>query len=113
VLGVIDTELAAMAAEPPSRAEVEKAKAIAETDFWTSLVDVDGKAEALGHYEIALGDFRKVNALAERLAQVTAEDVARVVREYLRPERRTIVIAEPENGGEDAGDGDEDEGEGE
>lgn len=97
ILGVIDTELAAMAASPPSRAEVEKAKAIAETDFWTSLVDVDGKAEALGHYEIALGDFRKVNALAERLAQVTAEDVARVVREYLRPERRTIVIAEPED----------------
>lgn len=112
VLGVIDAELAVMAASPPSRAEVEKAKAIAETDFWTSLVDVDGKAEALGHYEIALGDFRKVNALAERLAQVTAEDVARVVREYLRPERRTVVIAEPEDGGDDDGDADEGEGEG-
>ncbi len=59
-------------------------------------MDVDGKAEALGHYETALGDFRKVTALAERLAAVTADDVARVVRAYLRPERRTIVIAEPE-----------------
>lgn len=97
ILGVIDQELAQMAEQPPARAEVEKAKAIAETDFWTSLVDVDGKAEALGHYEIALGDFRKVNTLAERLAQVSVEDVARVVRTYLRPERRTIVIAEPEN----------------
>lgn len=111
ILSVIDAELAAMAASPPSRAEVEKAKAIAETDFWTSLVDVDGKAEALGHYEVSLGDFRKVNVLADRLAQVTAEDVARVVREYLRPERRTIVIAEPEDGegdleGEADGEGD-------
>jgi zinc protease len=96
ILAIVDGELASMAANPPSKAEVEKAKAIAETDFWTSLVDVDGKAEALGHYEIALGDFRKVNALAERLAAVTAEDVARVVRTYLLPERRTIVIAEPE-----------------
>lgn len=113
ILAVIDAELAAMAASPPSRAEVEKAKAIAETDFWTSLVDVDGKAEALGHYEIALGDFRKVNALAERLAQVTAEDVARVVREYLRPERRTIVIATPEDPGEEGGADDEDEDDGE
>jgi predicted Zn-dependent peptidase len=89
-----------MIATPPLRAEVEKAKAIAETDFWTSLVDLDGKAEALGHYETALGDFRKVNAIAERLAAVTAEDVARVVQVYLRPERRTIVIAEPEPDGE-------------
>ena len=96
VLALIDAELAAMAARPPSRAEVEKAKALAETDFWTALVDVDGKAEALGHYETALGDFRRVTALAERLAAVTVDDVARAVRAHLRPERRTIVIAEPE-----------------
>lgn len=100
ILAVIDEELRLMATTPPSAAEVEKAKAIAETDFWTSLVDIDGKAEALGHYEIALGDFRKVNTIAERLAQVTVDDVARVVRTYLVPERRTIVIAEPEAGAE-------------
>jgi zinc protease len=99
VLGVIDAELAAMAKDPPSKAEVEKAKAIAETDFWTSLVDVDGKAEALGHYETALGDFRKVNQLAERLAAVTADDVARVVRSTLVPAHRTVVIAQPEDPG--------------
>src|SRR3954466_8970450 len=80
ILGSIDHELAAMAEQPPLAAEVEKAKAIAETDFWTSLVDVDGKAEAIGHYETALGDFRKVNTIAERLAAVTTEDVARCVR---------------------------------
>lgn len=96
VLALIDGELAAMAERPPARAEVEKAKALAETDFWTALVDVDGKAEALGHYETALGDFRKVTAIAERLAAVSVDDVARVLRGHLRPERRTIVIAEPE-----------------
>ena len=105
VLGVIDAELAEMAKNPPTKAEVEKAKAIAETDFWSSLVDVDGKAEALGHYETALGDFRKVSQIAERLAAVTAEDVARVVRSTLIPAHRTVVIAQPEN--PDADDGDE------
>lgn len=105
ILALCDAELAAMAAEPPARAEVEKAKALAETDFWTALVDVDGKAEALGHYETALGDFRKVTAIAERLAAVTVDDVARVVRAYLRPERRTIVIAEPEPHDDEADDG--------
>lgn len=105
ILSIVDDELGRIAANPPSRAEVEKAKAIAETDFWTALVDVDGKAEALGHYETALGDFRKVTAIAERLASVTAEDVARVIRTYLASERRTVVIAEPEHPGHD----DEDE----
>ena len=98
ILGVIDAEVAALV-ERPSAAlagEVAKAKALAETDFWTALVDVDGKAEALGHYETALGDFRKLGAIAERLASVTADDVARVIRGYLLPARRTIVIAEPE-----------------
>ena len=96
----IDRELAALIEKPPTATEVEKAKALAETDFWSALVDVDGKAEALGHYETALGDFRKVNQIAERLAAVTVEDVARSVRSYLRPEQRTIVIAEPETGGD-------------
>jgi zinc protease len=112
IVAQIDRELAAMAEQPPHHAEVEKAKAIAETDFWTSLVDVDGKAEALGHYETALGDFRKVNAMAQRLAAVTDDDVARCVRSYLRTERRTVVIAEPElSGGHGDGD-DDDDGEG-
>ena len=104
ILAIIDEELAQMIAKPPLAAEVEKAKALAETDFWSALVDVDGRAEALGHYETALGDFRKVNTIAQRLAEVTADDVARVVRTYLRPERRTIVIATPE---EDVEDGDD------
>src|SRR5437763_1955199 len=70
--------------------------ALAETDCWSALVDLDGRAEALGHYETALGDFRKLDAIAQRLTAVTAADVARVAREYLMPARRTIVIAEPE-----------------
>jgi zinc protease len=101
IIAEIDRELAAMAEQPPTAAEVEKAKALAETDFWSALVDVDGKAEALGHYETALADFRKLGAIAERLAAVTAEDVARVVRHYLRASQRTIVVAEPEPDADD------------
>jgi zinc protease len=96
IIQTIDREINSLIENPPTATEVEKAKALAETDFWSSLVDVDGKAEALGHYETALGDFRRVNVIAERLTQVTADDVARVVRAYLLPTRRTIVIAEPE-----------------
>jgi zinc protease len=106
ILASIDREIAALVEAPPSAAEVEKAKALAETDFWSGLADVDGKAEALGHYETALGDFRRLSAIAERLTAVTAEDVARAVRTYLVPAHRTIVIAEPED--PDADDDDDD-----
>jgi zinc protease len=96
IVHTIDGELVALIEHPPGRDEVEKAKTLAETDFWSALVDVDGKAEQLGHFETALGDFRRLGVLAERLTAVTAEDVARVARNYLLPARRTIVIAEPE-----------------
>ena len=67
IIATIDAEIKSLIENPPTANEVEKAKALAETDFWSSLVDVDGKAEALGHYETALGDFRRVNVIAERL----------------------------------------------
>jgi zinc protease len=105
VIASIDREIAALVEQPPSPAEVEKAKALAETDLWSSLADVDGKAEALGHYETTLGDFRRLDTIVERLESVTAADVARAVRAYVVPSRRTIVIAEPED--DDEADDDE------
>jgi len=108
VIAEIDRELAALREHPPSAAEVDKAKALAETDFWSALVDVDGKAEALGHYETALGDFRWLGVIAERLTAVTVDDVAHVVRSYLVPAHRTIVIAEPDEAAEQADDDDGD-----
>src|SRR5688572_14410982 len=108
VLTEIDAELADLAATPPSAAELAKARNLAETDFWTGLADVDGKAEALGHHEVALGDFRSLTTLAERLAAVTAEDIARVAAQRLVSSRRSVVIAEPDP---DAGEADDDEGE--
>jgi zinc protease len=105
IVEAIDREIAGLVEQAPNAAEVDKAKALAETDFWSGLVDVDGKAEALGHYETALGDFRRLDTIAARLTAVTADDVARVVRTYLTPARRTIVIAEPEADGDDTEDG--------
>jgi zinc protease len=103
----IDQVIDAMAEAPPAAGELAKAKNLVETDFWAGLLDADGKAEALGHHETALGDFRSLTTLAGRLAAVTAEDVTRVVRTYLRRDRRSIVIAEPEpdDDGEDGEDG--------
>lgn len=104
IIETIDREIADLVRNPPDSAEVEKAKALAETDFWSALTDVDGKAEAFGHYETTLGDFRRLGTIAERLAAVTTDDVARVIRGYLVATRRTVVIAEPESSDEDSQD---------
>jgi zinc protease len=101
VLAELDLAIATLRAAPPTDAELTKAKNLVETDFWTTLTDADGKAEALGHHEIALGDFRSVFTLAERLEKVTADDVVRVARRYLEARARSVVIAEPDP---DAGD---------
>ncbi|MEZ4402124.1 MAG: pitrilysin family protein [Kofleriaceae bacterium] len=102
----LDRVLAAVAADGVTPAELAKAKNLTETDFWAQLVDADGKAEALGHHETALGDFRTLGQLAARLAAVTADDVTRVVRTYLVPAARTIIVAEPDGDAEDAEDDD-------
>jgi predicted Zn-dependent peptidase len=107
-LTAIDAVIAALAADGPSAIELEKAKNLVETDFWASLVDAEGKAEALGHHETALGDFRTLFELGERLAAVTIEDLKRAVREYLVPEARTTIVAEPDGTAEEDGDGDGD-----
>jgi zinc protease len=92
----IDRALAELCDAPLAEAELAKAKNLVETDFWTNLADADGKAEALGHHEVALGDFRSVFSLADALAAVTADDVLRVARDYLDRARRSVVIAEPD-----------------
>lgn len=108
VVTTIDREIELLASNPPMTSEVEKAKALAETDFWSSLADVDGKAEALGHYETTLGDFRRLSTIADRLAAVTCDDVARAIRSYLVASQRTVVIAEPEVSGDESDDTDSD-----
>ena len=92
----IDRVIADLAARGPDEAEVQKAKNLAETDFWAALVDADGKAEALGHHETALGDFRTLTELGDRLAAVSADDLQRVARTYLVPRTRTVIVAEPD-----------------
>ena len=109
-IAVIDAELAALAATGVDAAELDTAKNVVETDFWGGLIDCDGKAEALGHYETTLGDFRKLFDMAERLAAVTGADIARVTGRYLVPAQRTVVIAVPGAGPSDDADAEDDDG---
>jgi zinc protease len=106
----LDEEIARLASDPIPDAELEKVRNRVETDFWCELETADGKAEALGHYETVVGDYRRLFDFATRAESITAEDVKRAVRTYLGREGRTLVVAEPSGEAPPGGDdGDEDE----
>jgi zinc protease len=92
---IIDEEVARLGSELMSPGELAKCKNRYETGFWSELETADGKAEALGHYEAVLGDYRALFEAAARVEQLTAEDVRRAAATYLKREARTVVVAEP------------------
>jgi zinc protease len=107
-LAEIDAAIAELGRTPVPAPELAKIKNCVETDFWAALEDCDGRAEALGHYETTLGDFRRLFEMADWLARIDADDIRRVAASYLEPRRRTIVIAEPDpdtETGDDDGEG--------
>lgn len=108
----VDQVVRGLADERVPAEELDKVRSVVETDFWAELETVDGRAEALGHYQTVAGDFRRLFDMAGRLARVTADEVQRAVRTYLTPDRRSTVMIDPdpdaqdESGGEDEGEGD-------
>lgn len=92
----IDEEIARLAAGGIDDDEIAKVRNLVETGFWAELETIDGKAESLGHYETSLGDFRHIFSMADALARIGGDDVARVARDYLVAERRTVIEIVPE-----------------
>jgi len=91
----IEAKLATLPAGGLVAADVERAKNLTETAFWNALADLDGKAEALGHFETSLGDFRELMGMSARLAAVTLEDLGRVAATYLHHDNAVSVLALP------------------
>jgi zinc protease len=92
---IVDEELERLGREPLAPHELDTAKTRLLTHFMRELRPQSGKAEALGHYETTVGDYRKLFAVADGYRAVTAADVERVARRYLVPSRRTVVIGVP------------------
>ena len=93
---VIDQLIAELATTPIPDSELTKVKNLVETDLWTELSTVDGRAEALGHYEVTQGYFGALFDMAARLSDITADDVMRVANTYLHDTQRTVIVARPE-----------------
>jgi zinc protease len=100
--GAVETavyeELDRLTNDPASADELEKAKNILLARFYQTQKTIAGKADALGRYEMFLGDYRKMFTAADEYAKVTAVDVQRVARKYFSDKNRTVATLVPEKG---------------
>ena len=89
-------ELARIARDGVTEAELSKAKTIQTAAYWRSLKTIDGKAEALGTYEVFRGDYRKLFSAPERYNKVTAKSVQAAARRIFDEKNRTVGELIPE-----------------
>jgi predicted Zn-dependent peptidase len=80
-----------LAAGGVTEAELDRARALLTTSWWRQMSTVDGRADTLGRYALQFGDpARAADQLPGRLA-VTAEQVAEVAAQVLRPQDRVTL----------------------
>lgn len=91
---MLDAEIERLMSEPVSEAELVKITKQTRAQLAYALERVSNQARWLGWMEM-LGDWRRFDVLEEELAAVTADDVQRVARKYLKETNRTVGWFEP------------------
>jgi zinc protease len=99
VLAAIDEQIAAVQAQPPTQAEIERAVKQARALFAYGSESITNQAFWLGFAEI-FADYNWFLSYVEKLAEVTPEDVQRVAQQYLAAQNRTVGIYLPTGMGE-------------
>lgn len=89
-------EIDRMMRDGPTEQELVKAKNLKLASYWRSLETINGKAAALGHYEIYRGDYRTLFQMPERYARVTGKQVQDLARRIFPERNRTVGVLIPE-----------------
>jgi predicted Zn-dependent peptidase len=66
------------------------------------LATVDGRADTFSQLTTLFGDPGLLNTLLPRQLAVTADDVAKVAGEFLRPDNRVVLVFQPIDEAEEA-----------
>ncbi|HVT03870.1 MAG TPA: pitrilysin family protein [Thermoanaerobaculia bacterium] len=93
---MLDEELARIAKEGPTAAELSKARNMAVANFWRSLSTINGKAQTLGTYEVFYGDYKLLFQAPAKYEAVTADQIKSVAQKYFLPTNRTVGWLVPE-----------------
>jgi zinc protease len=99
---LIDEEVARMASEGPTPAELAKARNQALASFWHGLETISGKAQALGTFEVFDGDYRRMFDAPAEYESITADDVRQAASKVLRGDNRTVGVVVPKTADEPA-----------
>ena len=90
-------ELRRVADEGVTAAELEKARNLRLASFWRGLQTINGKASALGDFEVFTGDYENLFAVPEQLAQTDTAALQAVARQVFRRSNMTLgVLRSPE-----------------
>ena len=95
VEALITEELARVAREGDTDAELRKARNIALANFWRGLETNDGRGRALGAAEVFRGDYRQLFDAPTRYERVTREAVRKVAARVFSSQRRTVGWLQP------------------
>ncbi len=91
----IDVEINKLTAEGPGEKELQKSKNQAIAAYYRGLRSINGRASAIGNYEVLFGDYHKLGGVEQEYAKITAADVQRVMKQYLIKTNRTVAILVP------------------
>jgi zinc protease len=85
-------ELRRVATEGVTDVELEKARNLRLASFWRSLQTINGKASALGNFEVFTGDYENLFAIPERLSETTAAELQAAAADVFRRGNMTTGI---------------------
>ncbi len=95
VEAALEAELARLAAEPITPAELNKALKRAKAEFVLAGESITGQAQLLGLSEAVIGDYRWFETVLDQLNAVTLADIERVRHTYLQKQNRIVGWYEP------------------
>jgi len=93
---MITEELARIARDGITDSEISRARNIVTAAFVRGLATIDGKASALGSFELLHGDYRKLFSAPAAYAAVTAGDIRKVAAAVFDPNKRTVGVLVPQ-----------------
>ena len=92
-------ELQRIAEDGVTEAELDKARNIILAGFWRGLATINGKASALGNFEVFNGDYEKLFRLPDDIENVTADEMQEVAAKIFRPGNMTVGVLRSPAGG--------------
>ncbi len=96
IVEAIQAEIELLRREPPTAAEIERARTAIEFRHQQNQSEVLGQSSILAYYE-AMGGYQLAEEVVAKLSGVSAEDVLRVARAYLNPANATLLEYLPES----------------